>query len=81
MGFQWGLIGFSCCYLVCLEIRYLKIQWLIIIFRYNGNQLCFFFFRGIQVFSEDKAEGGIGFFYHTKNDDLTNKKGEISPTT
>ena len=44
--------------------------------RYNGNQLFIFFVRGIRVFSVDKAEGGTGL-NHTKNDDLTNKKGEI----
>lgn len=61
MGLQWGLIGFSCCYLVSLEIRYLKIQWLIIIFPAT-TAINYVFFRGIRVFSVDKAEGGTGFF-------------------
>ena len=75
MGFQWGLIGFSCCYLVCLEIRYLKIQWLIIIFRYNGNQLCFFFFPGYPGFFRGQSRRRNWVFLPHKEWWLNQQKG------
>lgn len=48
--------------------------------RYNGNQIRGFlgvFFRGIRVFFRGQSRRRNRVFFHTKNDDLTNKKGEI----
>ena len=63
MGLQWGLIGFSCCYLVSLEIRYLKIQWLIIIFPAT-TAINYVFFGVSGFFPWTKPKEELGFFPH-----------------